>query len=200
MQDSIRVSTVALTLVLSATVAHAQSVSDRDWYGGISLGQSRNSHDWDQGRFSSSPTVPKESTRSAYKLYVGERYALNSAVEGGYTDLGKFSASNATSTANAKVSGFYVEAVGFHPVDGKVELLAKLGLARFNIEEDSSSYAFNDTDTTIFLKVGIGAEYRFTRTLGMRLEYEHFFDLGYLSAYGTKYSFGLFSVGLNYRF
>jgi opacity protein-like surface antigen len=69
------------------------------------------------------------------------------------------------------------------------------------IEKDYSS-VLNNTDTANSLMGGIGVEYRLSRSLGMRLEYEYFVNGVYVSPYGTTHdsTIGLVSVGLKFRF
>lgn len=87
---------------LASTAAFAQQADQRGLYAGVSVGQSKVKFEEDfpgvVGATASS--VSKDETDTAYKLYVGYRLHRNFAVEGGWTDLGEWTATrNVTAPA-----------------------------------------------------------------------------------------------------
>jgi OmpA-OmpF porin, OOP family len=206
------VSLVALAALVTAGTAAAQS--ERGWYGGLSFGQSSVKFDDDflaiGGATASS--LSKDDTDTAFKLLAGYRLQRNFALEGGFTDFGKFSAERrvtapATGTASATVksSGLHLDAVGILPV-GNFDLFAKLGLIYTTTKADLSSTGAvvltadrSAKKSEINPKIGLGAEYHFSRALGVRAEYEQAFAVGDENSTGEG-DIQMLSVGLTLRF
>src|SRR5450759_108836 len=101
MQRSI-VSRLTVLAVLSG-LALSASAADGGWYGGLSLGRSTNR--FNTADFASGiPGVSESQNQKdeAFKFFGGYQFNANFGLEGGYTDLGKFSYnySGATSAAS----------------------------------------------------------------------------------------------------
>lgn len=199
----------SLTLIAGAACAEG-------WYGGASLGQSKN-------RFSSSdfslnlPTQVAESkdqTDTGYKLTLGYRFNPNLAVEGSFADLGKFHYSYTGTGASTgesgemdyKVRAWTLAAVGSLPLTGQFSVFGKIGAAatkaKLNADINAPSLGFvgsvNDSQSRTSLLWGVGARYDFTETFGIRTEYENYGRVGNEDTGRAKAS--LFSVGLDVRF
>src|SRR5437868_10629033 len=113
--------------ILLATFAGGAAAQNAEggWYGGVSVGQSKISFDNSSlavaGATASS--ISKDETDTAWKLFAGYRFGRHLAVEGGYTDFGKFSATNTVTapaagslTVGFKSSGPHAEVVGILPL------------------------------------------------------------------------------------
>src|SRR3954469_579205 len=88
----------ALVLLCASSWAAAQDATqakDTHWYFGASLGQSRiriPDAFLDPGLPTTGSSLARDETGTAYKLLVGYRLSRHFAVEGGYLNLGSFSA------------------------------------------------------------------------------------------------------------
>jgi OOP family OmpA-OmpF porin len=206
------VSLVALAMLTAAGTAAAQS--DRGWYGGVSLGRSGVNFDDDFLTIAgaTASTLSKDDSDSGVKLFAGYRLQRNFALEGGFTDFGSFSAERrvtapavGTESATIKSSGFHLDAVAILPI-GNFDLLAKFGLIYTTTKRDlSSTGAVTVTadrsakKSEINPKIGLGVEYRFSRALGVRAEYEQAFSVGDENSTGEG-DIQMLSVGLTFRF
>jgi len=210
-----------LILVLAATAAHAQTGSDGGWYGGISLGQSRVKFADDFLSFpgATGESLSKDETGGAYKLFAGYRHTRHFALEGGYTDFGSFSATNdiaaialfgpGSLSFKLKSSGFHLDTVGILPIGGKFEIFGRLGVIYTTTKATFSGTGSvlvaapgvppNSKHSELNLKPGIGAEYRFSQALGLRLEAEQALKVGDANTTGEG-DIRVFSLGLTSRF
>jgi OOP family OmpA-OmpF porin len=203
----------ALGLASSATFAQQQPVQP-GFYAGASLGQS-------QVRFSdsflsvagaTSSSLSRDETDTAWKLFAGYRIHRNVAVEGGYTDFGKFSATRtvtapatATVSETLKVHGWHVEGVGILPIRD-FSLFAKAGVMYATAEASKSSTGAvnllgsnrNPYKSAFTFLGGIGAGYEFTKNLGVRLELEAVSKVG--DGTTGEGSVVMYSIGGVYKF
>jgi OOP family OmpA-OmpF porin len=203
----------ALAFISANTLA--QEVGKR-WYGGASVG--RTSADISGEGLTvagaTASSVSKDETGTGFKGYVGYRFNRNFAIEGGYTDLGEFSATrNVTAPAigslkgTVTATGLHIDAVGILPLQGNFSLFGKVG-AYFNEVETRvtstgavvvlagrSNFTHSDTN----LKVGVGAAYDFNQSVGLRVEWERFSGLGDSSVGGTT-DVDMLSAGVVFRF
>jgi OmpA-OmpF porin, OOP family len=204
-----------LGLAVLAVIASPFAVADESgWYGGLNIGQSRARID--DARITSSllgggltaTSINDDNRDTGYKLFGGYRINRNFAVEGGYFNLGKFGFTATTVPAGTlngsiKLQGFNLDAVGILPITDKFSAFGRAGMNYAEAKDSfSGTGAVNvlnptpskrDTD----YKFGLGLQYDFTESLGMRLEAERY---RINDAVGNKGDVDLFSVGLVYRF
>ncbi len=202
---------LAALAVVSSSYAVAQ---DAGWYGGLNIGQSSAKIADDRinsrllgGGFTST-SITDDDRDTGYKLFGGYKFNKNFALEGGYFDLGKFgytatTVPAGTLTANIKLKGLNLDAVGIVPINEKFSAFGRIGLnyaeARDSFAGTGSVNVFNPSpskrDTNY--KFGLGIQYDFTQSLGMRFEAERY---RINDAVGNKGDVDLVSVGLVYRF
>ena len=205
-----------LGLVVLAAVASSFAVADDSaWYGGINIGQSKAKID--DARITSNllgggfntTSITDDDRDTGYKLFGGYKFNKNFAFEGGYFDLGKFGFTATTVpvgtlSGNIKLRGLNLDAVGILPMNEKFSAFGRVGLnyaeARDAFSRTGSIPALNNPnpskrDTNI--KFGLGLQYDFTESLGMRLEAERY---RINDAVGNKGDIDLVSLGLVYRF
>jgi OmpA-OmpF porin, OOP family len=215
MLRSIRVILLLASALLLANAAQAQSTFPKGWYGGVSVGQSQVNIDSNVLPITNAgaTSLSTNDTDTAYKIFGGYRFLRNLAVEAGYMDFGKFSATRTENffggnsvRADIKSSGFFGEVVGILPTSDRFDLFAKLGFIATSTKTNVSSTGFiiltgptSASKSEVNLLAGIGAEYRFTNQLGLRVEYEQAFDVGDANTTGEG-DIGVFSLGLTYRF
>lgn len=211
MNAFLRASLIA-ALALAASGAWGQS-GVGGWYGGFSLGQSKIKIDDSfvtvTGATASSLT--KDESDTGFKLYAGRRFNPNFALEGGFTDFGKFSATRnvfapVTGSAGAtiKSSGFHLDALGILPLNN-FDLFAKAGVIYTTTKTDFSSSGAVTSGTSggkkseLNGKVGLGAAYRLSQALTLRAEWERALNVGDANTTGEG-DIDLLSIGLTWRF
>jgi OOP family OmpA-OmpF porin len=196
--------------VMSSSFA-ATGTDDAFWYIGGNIGQSRAKID-DASISAGLPgttSIDDNDTDTAYKLFGGYQFNKNFAVEGGYFNLGEFGYTATTVPAgtlngNIKLQGLNIDAVGMLPLADKFSVFGRLGLIYAQAKDDFSSTGAvatpldpNPSKNAANYKFGLGAQYDFTPSLGMRLEAERYrVD----DAIGNTGDVDLYSVGLVYRF
>ena len=206
----------ALGLIgFAAVCSPVTAAEDSGWYGGVSIGQSRAKID--DARISSqllgagmvSTTIADSNHATAYKLFGGYQYSKHFSVEAGYFDLGKFGYTATTVpvgtlNGNIKLKGFNLDAVGTLPLTEKISALARLGLQYTQAKDNFSStgavptpFTPNPGKNAFDYKAGLGVQYDFNRSVGMRVEAERY---RINDAVGNKGDINLFSLGLIYRF
>jgi OOP family OmpA-OmpF porin len=204
-----------LGLVALAVIASPFAVADDSgWYGGVNIGQSRAKID--DARITSgllgggftTTSINDDNRDTGYKLFGGYKLNRNFAVEGGYFDLGKFGFTATTVPAgtlsgNIKLRGLNLDAVGILPIAEKFSAFGRAGL---NYAEARDSFTGtglvnvlnpNPSKRDTNYKFGLGVQYDFTESLGMRVEAERY---RINDAVGNKGDVDLVSVGLVYRF
>ena len=204
-----------LGLMALAVIASPFAVAaDSNWYGGINIGQSRATIDDPRitrtlltGGFTG-VSIVDDDRDTGYKLYGGYRFNRNFALEGGYFDLGKFGFTATTVPAGTlrgdiRLKGLNLDAVGILPITEKFSALGRIGVnyaqARDSFRGTGAVIVINPNpsknDTNY--KFGLGLQYDFTQSLGMRLEAERY---RINDAIGNKGDVDLISVGLVYQF
>lgn len=205
----------AILLVGSTSIAQAQAL-DYGWFGGISAGSTneniRDSALSVTGATASSLT--KDESGTGLKLYAGYQYNRNLAVEVGYTDLGKFGATRnvtapaalvGSAVADIKTNGYHIDGVGIMPLQGGFSLFGKLGAIYATTKTSlatSGGVIAGGTSakrSDWSWKFGVGAGYDFSRSLGLRFEYERYNDIPNDGVIG-KTDVNMWSLGLKARF
>jgi len=106
-----------------------------------------------------------KSSDTAFGALLGYQYNRNFAVEGEYTDLGRF----ATVGVNGKSDAWGLSAVGILPLDDNFSAYGKLGIARSGTST-SAATGVNRTAATY----GLGGQYDATPMIGLRLSWERY--------------------------
>ena len=206
---------VMLAAVAVAGVLSPEAFADdAGWYVGFNGGQSRARID--DSRIAAgllmdgftTPSIDDENRHFAFKSFGGYEFNRYFALEGGYFNLGRFGFRADTLPAGSlhgdiKIQGANFDAVGSLPIGDKFSLFARAGVIYANSQDSfvgTGSVAVLDPSPRRWAanyKFGFGAEYDFTRFIGMRIEAERYrID----DAVGNKGDVDLFSTGLVYRF
>lgn len=198
----------ALVAALAATLALPAAAQASPWYLGAAAGQSKAGSSLVSDREATigdgnQPNMQTSSDLkdSAEKVFAGYRLSPNFAMEAHWTSLGKQSIDNAFDVpfgqtgrgavrTDRKVEGYGLDLLaGWEAVPG-LALFGKLGAFRADVQTDttiSGDTRFADGTEGTFrsvsrketvMKVGLGAEYAFSRNLSGRLEWERIPDLG----------------------
>jgi OmpA-OmpF porin, OOP family len=205
-----RLGLAALALIAS----HYAVADDSGWYGGLNIGQSRVKID--DAKLTSSllgsgfatTSISNSESDTGYKLFGGYKFNKNFALEGGYFDLGDFGFTATTVPAGTlggkiRLKGLNLDAVGILPISGKFSAFGRAGL---NFAEAKDSFSGTGLVTVLNpnpskrdtnYKLGLGLQYDFNESVGMRAEAERY---RINDAVGSKGDVDLLSVGLVYRF
>jgi OOP family OmpA-OmpF porin len=187
---------------------------DPGWYGGLNIGQSRAKIDdaritsslLGNGLTTTSMTDDKHDT--GFKVFGGYKFNQNFALEGGYFKLGDFGFTSTTNpagtlTGKLKAQGLNFDAVGILPFTDQFSAFGRIGAQYAQVKDSfSGSGAVTVADpspskSAFNYKVGLGVQYDFTRSLGLRGEWERY---RINDAVGNRGDIDMLSVGLVVRF
>jgi len=206
---------VALGLVVFTVIASPFAMADDSgWYGGVNIGQSRAKID--DARIASgllgggltTTSITNDEHATGYKLFGGYQFNKYFALEGGYLDLGKFGFTATTVPPGSlngtiKIRGLNLDAVGILPITEKFSAFGRVGLLYAQARDSFTGSGYvnvldpNPSNRSINYKFGLGLQYDFTESVGMRVEAERY---RINDAVGNKGDIDLVSVGLLYRF
>ena len=175
---------IAASLALGASGAYAQETG---WYGGLDVGGSHLSGINTDGLDSF------DKSDTGFDVNLGYRLNRNFAVEGAYTDLGKFHFSSAAvGDGDVKPTAVSLSAVGILPLQSNFSLYGKAGVAH------TETKALGASDTKDGLLAGAGVMYDFNRNVYAKAGWDHFDDVGN-DATGKGHA-DIYSLGVGYRF
>lgn len=201
-------------LGLAAMFSSFATAADSGGYGGISVG--RSSADFDEARVTrnllgpgfAATSIADDDRDTGYKVFGGYQFNKNFAVEGGYFDLGKFNFAATTVpagtlTGNFRVRGLNLDAVGILPITAQFSAFGRVGVQYAKTRDSFAGTGAvvvanaNRSERDTNYKYGLGMQYDFTPSLGMRVEAERY---RINDAVQGKDNIDLVSVGLVYRF
>jgi len=175
---------IAASLALGASGAYAQETG---WYGGLDVGSSHLSG------INTDSLDSFDKSDTAFDVNLGYRLNRNFAVEGAYTDLGKFHFSSAAvGDGDVKPTAVSLSAVGILPLQSNFSLYGKAGIAH------TETKALGSSDTKDGLLAGAGVMYDFNRNVYAKAGWDHFDDVGN-DATGKGHA-DIYSLGVGYRF
>lgn len=210
-------STIVILSLLGFTFVGGSSAvaDDSYWYGGINLGQSRAKID--DARITSqllstgltTTSIADDNSNIAYKLFGGYKVNKNFSLEAGYFDLGQFGFLATTTPAGTlsgdiKLKGLNFDVVGILPINEKFSAFARLGLNYAQAKDSFTNTGLvgvpanpSPSKSAANYKAGLGVQYNFTESFGLRAEAERYrID----DAVGNKGDINMYSLGLIYRF
>lgn len=205
------IKTKILFATIMASLSLAASAQSTGFYAGASLGESHTKFDseFDLAGYTSST----DNNHTAWKLFVGYDFNSYLAVEAGYTDLGtaKYTWFNATGSGQQRreSTATFIAVKGNYPVNDKIDLFAKLGATSNRVTltyDEVYSGVYRSTtasNTRTDMLIGVGAEYRLVKNIGVRVEYERYgtFGTSFDSIDGTgRTKTELWSAGATYKF
>jgi len=202
-----------LGIVALAAASPIAVAADSGGYVGISVGPSRSHFDELKMTQQLAPgfattSIAEDDSDIGFKAFGGYQFNRYFAVEGGYFELGKFGFTSTTIPAGTltntmKVKGLNLDAVGILPITEKWSALARIGIQHARTKDVFTgtgavvvaSPSAKESDTNY--KFGVGVQYDFSESLGMRAEAERY---RISDGIGGKGKIDLFSLGLIYRF
>lgn len=200
--------------VLASFVSPIAMAQEAGWYGGLNFGQSKAKIDdpriirglLSSGFFTTS--ITDDDRDSGYKIFGGYQMNRHFAIEAGYFDLGRFGFNATTQplgslTGEIKLRGANLDLVGIVPLTEKFSAFGRIGVARAEARDTFTGSGLvrvlnpNPSKTDTNGKYGLGLQYAFTESFGLRAEVERYrID----DAVGNKGDIDLASLGLVYRF
>lgn len=130
-------------------------------------------------------------------IFGGYQFNKNFAVEAGYTDLGKASASVPGLSASFEVSGIEISAVGIFPINPQWSIYGKLGMFMWDL--DVKSNIGNLSEDGADLTYAIGVRWSFAKNLSLQAQWQRYKDIGDDATTG-KSDVDMLSLGLLFRF
>jgi len=211
-RSSTRQCAIALALCVSmgAIPGIAAAAQPMGWYGGVSVGTATVSELDDvcgdvKSILDPGASCKTDDTDTGWKLYAGNRFNENLAVEFGFADLGQttvkgsgtFFGVPAIVSGEWDTSAFFGAVVGVLPVSENFSLFGKAGLAYWDV--DLKGAGGSESDSGLGWMAGAGLQFDINRTVGLRVEWENYFDVGDDNKTGQS-DVQLLSAGVVFRF
>lgn len=184
------------------------------WYIGVTLGASNANvtHEAVPVTGATSSIFLTDSRDPGFKVFAGYSFNPYFAVEGGYAWLGEFQATTQVTaptagalTADIRVIGLYIDAVGMLPVGYGFAAFAKVGVLLSETRTTRSTFGTVTTGANANasidqpnLSYGLGLQYDFRKNASMRFVWERYIKLG--DANTGEFNIDLYSGGLLFRF
>lgn len=200
-------------VAFAGIVSPLAMAGDSGWYLGGNAGMSRAKIDDERiigslmgGGFATT-SITNDEREFGYKLFGGYQFNKYFALESGYFDLGEFGFTATTVppgplVGEIKIKGLNFDTVGRLPITDRFSVFGRVGV---NYAEARTSFTSgggiiapaNRNKRAANVKYGLGLQYDFTDSLGLRAEMERYrID----DAIGNMGDVDLISVGLVYRF
>ncbi|HJT62549.1 MAG TPA: outer membrane beta-barrel protein [Burkholderiales bacterium] len=116
---------------------------------------------------------------TAWRILGGYQFNRNFALEFGYNDLGEVSASAPGANVTIETTAWELVGVGMLPLADRFSAYGKIGLYRAETDATVNVPGFSSSsESNTDLTFGIGARYDFTRSVGVRAEWQRYQDVG----------------------
>ena len=184
------------------SVAFAEDTSGGRWYVGGGLGAATGL-DMCSAFNPGFTTVPGSCDKSEFagKVYGGYKFNKYLGAEGALVYLGSADANGTflgvPVTSDVYAGGLELAGTGTVPITDQFGILAKLGVLFWGIHSEVGTGFDRDENGTSFA-TGVGLKYDITKNVGIRLEWERFWQVGN-STIGES-DVDLFTIGGLYRF
>ena len=141
---------------------------------------------------------------TAWKVYGGLEVNEFISMEAGYINLGKVGYSGAK-TGSRETKGMLLQLVGTYALNPSFTLMARGGMNFLSTDVNGSIAGTpnnNASDTDVVWSAGLGAQYNFTQSVGLRMEWERYFKTGSPAFNGGtgEADVDLLSAGVVYKF
>lgn len=143
-----------------------------------------------------------DDTGNAWKIFGGLEVNEYISMEVGYADMGEVKYTGAL-TGTRDVNGMTMQVVGTLALNEQFTLIGKggFGILHSDIKGSAPGPRTNVEDTDLEWMLGLGAQYNFTPSVGLRLEWERYFEVGGKDATSTgEADIDLITAGLVFKF
>ena len=184
------------------SVAFAEDTSGGRWYVGGGLGAATGL-DLCSAFNPGFTTAPGSCDKSEFagKVYGGYKFNKYLGAEGALVYLGSADANGTflgvPVTSDVYAGGLELAGTGTVPITDQFGILAKLGVLFWGIRSEVGT-GFDRDENGASFATGVGLEYDITKNVGIRLEWERFWQVGN-STIGES-DVDLFTIGGLYRF
>lgn len=195
-----------LALVATPGIGQVQKpgiAPDTGFYIGGAVGQSKARDACDPRGLGFTGSCDDKDT--TWKVFGGYNFNRYFAAELGYVDFGEFNATGAAgplpATASVEAQAIELVAIGSLPLTQQFSAYAKAGVFRWDADSTvaigpaSAASGDDGTDWT----VGLGLKWDFTRSIGARIEYQRYNNVGNTGTTGNS-DVDQWTIGLMYRF
>jgi len=181
----------AVLLLALTTTAMADG-----FYGALDIGRSTNKD--------SCAGVPAgiscSDAGSAYRIGGGYQITRIWGVEVDYGVLASTKASLGSLSSELKPKSLQVVATGTFSIANQFSVIGRLGIARNSTDYTSSNGLTADSTTSTNLAYGIGAQYDFSKNMGVRAQYESVGKITDPTDTSLTYKVSMISAGLVFKF
>jgi len=161
---------VALLGIGAFVAAPAAFAADAQYYVGASVGQAK-AKGFCTYATAIGATISCDDKDTGYKFFGGYQFDKNWALEATYMDMGEAVGTAGGGSVKLTTTGWGLAAVGSMPVSDAFSVFGKLGFMRGEAKVNKTGTAeAKATGTTA--NFGFGAVYNFTKTVGLRAEWE----------------------------
>lgn len=216
MQRRVLIGSMLASFALGAGMAQAAPVGQSGWYAGLDVSHNHlglGGSDIDQA-FSNQGITSATSldrTHTGWGVELGYRFAPHFALEGGYTDLGKFNYTAAATVpavdslqGTFKAHAWWLAPVGVMSLTDRWALFGKAGLTRVTADLGASSNTgatapSGTSHGNAGWLVGAGTSYDITRNVYAKLEWDRYGRVGDSSTTGRA-DIDQLGIGVGLRF
>lgn len=209
----------AIVLAFLAASLSTPALADEETGGYFGIGAGVTMADMDGGAIDADLATLGLTTRTTvddqdfgFKVFGGYRFNRNIAIEGAYTNFGKFS-SHTDVLAGGSGTGkgewtpwsLNVSGVGIIPLGETFEIFGRAGASFWNLDFDFTASGPGGTGTAsesssgVSGLLGAGVAINFGRRVALRAEYERHFDVGDDDTGGSS-DLDMFSASMVFRF
>jgi OOP family OmpA-OmpF porin len=155
------------------------------------------------GQSNSDVTCPAatscDDSDTAWKIFGGLEVNEYISMEVGYADMGEVDYKGAVS-GTREVDGMTLRLIGTYALNPRFTLLATGGMNILQADMKTVPGASDDTD--VAWSAGLGMQYNFTKSMGLRVEWERYFEVGSSNFNGGtgEADVDLISAGLVFKF
>lgn len=147
--------------------------------------------------------VTCDDSDTAWRVYGGLEMNEYISMEVGYVDFGKSEYSGALS-GTRETTGMTVHLVGTYSPSPSFTLIGRGGLNILGTEVQGTiapGTATTVNDTDLEWSLGLGAQYNFSKSVGLRVEWERYFEVGSQEADNTgEADIDLVTAGVVFKF
>lgn len=186
---------LAVTLALSGFAGSSLAAKESGAYIGGGIGSTAYN---DDGKLD---YYDLDDTSVGWTLFAGYRFFRFLAIEGGYTDLGEFSAERLGTKTDESFQAMYLAAVGILPLGQSWQLHAKLGGGSLKLDQKFSNQSSSDSSGGAWM-AGIGGQWAPVSLNGVAFNLNlesYFYEVEQLDE-DYKQGTAMLSLGVQYTF
>jgi OOP family OmpA-OmpF porin len=169
---------------------------DSAWYVGGGIGQSQVDVDLSGAQ----PGTSVDDKDTSFRVFGGYQFNKYFGVELGYSELGESKGNEPAPGVGAftfEAKAWDLVAVGTLPLANNFSLVGKLGFYKGDLEYKDAVDSLSESNTD--LTYAIGAQYDFSKNLGIRAEWQQYKSMGKKDTIGES-DVDVFGVSVLYRF